>query len=530
MVDKDSLELEVANFGPIVDGRIDLRPLTVFVGPSNTGKSYLAILIYALHRFFASGMSGRMRDRAHLASGSESPKDTIDGIEAVWEWANEIFKGTIISSTDEPIRNLGLRDLDPYESPLTIPPKVTQAIQFQLDQQATALAEEITRCFGTAALKELVRKGKSERAGVTVRRVFNEARSVGFEHDLSLRPLKLGSVLADELLLTPNDEMSHRRFLWGLEESLPELERILDELEQSGPFRRHRPQPPYRYARLMDSLIDLMLPQIVGILHSRAYYLPADRTGVMHAHNVVVSALIERASMAGLRQAPKTPTLSGVLADFLEQLIGIDSNPHPRRKSRASLVAQIEDVILKGAVLMETGEAAGYPRFTYRPEGWGESLPLMNASSMVSELAPVVLFLRHLVEPGDLLIIEEPESHLHPAMQVEFTRQIADLVRAGIRVLVTTHSEWVLEELSNVVLASAVPKSRREAAKDNGVALKRSEVGVWAFKPNKRPKGTKIEEIQLSASGDLYSASFDDVSVETYNKWVRLGNLVGDDA
>ena len=26
--------------------------MTVFVGPSNTGKSYLAILIYALHSFF----------------------------------------------------------------------------------------------------------------------------------------------------------------------------------------------------------------------------------------------------------------------------------------------------------------------------------------------------------------------------------------------------------------------------------------------------------------------------------------------
>ena len=50
---QDSLELEVTNFGPIVEAKIDLRPLTVFVGPSNTGKSYLAILIYALHRFFS---------------------------------------------------------------------------------------------------------------------------------------------------------------------------------------------------------------------------------------------------------------------------------------------------------------------------------------------------------------------------------------------------------------------------------------------------------------------------------------------
>ena len=34
----DALEFQVSNFGPIVDATIELRPLTVFVGPSNTGK------------------------------------------------------------------------------------------------------------------------------------------------------------------------------------------------------------------------------------------------------------------------------------------------------------------------------------------------------------------------------------------------------------------------------------------------------------------------------------------------------------
>ena len=95
--------------------------------------------------------------------------------------------------------------------------------------------------------------------------------------------------------------------------------------------------------------------------------------------------------------------------------------------------------------------AINYPLFSYRPDGWKYDLPLMNASSMVSELAPVVLYLRHMVGPGNVLIIEEPELHLHPAMQVEFTRQLATLVDAGVRVLVTTHSEWVLEELANIV-------------------------------------------------------------------------------
>ena len=44
------VQLEVRGFGPIAEAEVDLRPLTVFVGPSNAGKTYLATLIYALHR------------------------------------------------------------------------------------------------------------------------------------------------------------------------------------------------------------------------------------------------------------------------------------------------------------------------------------------------------------------------------------------------------------------------------------------------------------------------------------------------
>ena len=48
--DSPSVCISVENFGPIECGSIGLRPLNVFVGPSNTGKTYLAVLIYALHR------------------------------------------------------------------------------------------------------------------------------------------------------------------------------------------------------------------------------------------------------------------------------------------------------------------------------------------------------------------------------------------------------------------------------------------------------------------------------------------------
>ena len=41
------------------------------------------------------------------------------------------------------------------------------------------------------------------------------------------------------------------------------------------------------------------------------------------------------------------------------------------------------------------------------------------SSSMVKELAPLVLYLRYLAKPDELVIIDEPEMNLHPAAQVQ---------------------------------------------------------------------------------------------------------------
>ena len=42
------LKVSVKDFGPVIEGTVDLKPLTLFVGPSNAGKSYLAMLVYSL--------------------------------------------------------------------------------------------------------------------------------------------------------------------------------------------------------------------------------------------------------------------------------------------------------------------------------------------------------------------------------------------------------------------------------------------------------------------------------------------------
>ena len=42
------MNMKIRNFGPIKKADIDIAPLTIFVGPNSSGKSYSALLIHTL--------------------------------------------------------------------------------------------------------------------------------------------------------------------------------------------------------------------------------------------------------------------------------------------------------------------------------------------------------------------------------------------------------------------------------------------------------------------------------------------------
>ena len=75
----------------------------------------------------------------------------------------------------------------------------------------------------------------------------------------------------------------------------------------------------------------------------------------------------------------------------------------------------LEREVLDGQIRVKRAPAGGYPDFVYQPRKSKEIIRLARASSMVTELAPiVVVFLRGVIARGDMLIIDEPEAHLHP--------------------------------------------------------------------------------------------------------------------
>lgn len=502
----NNIELEVSDFGPIVKAKLDLRPLTVFVGPSNTGKSYLAILIYAMQRYF---------------SDLALPYGLHRSLRSFWEgWSPdlEMLPEECITALVEMAKHrTATEETSPERDRIVIPAPVLDFIRPRLDEQGSEIGSEIGRAFGSADnISSLVRKGSRKGAHVVFRRQDSKDL-VPFEQRLTLKANRAKfstSVPAgNEIAIDPKNEVVPE-YLGHLAVMLANTQHDID-----GSFRN------ILVPQLMESLARLTLCHVVGPLQLPAFYLPADRTGVMHAHSAVVSAALGSAPMAGLRPAARTSLLSGVLSDFLQQLIELDRPPYRRRRRGQGLDKQIEKAILKGSINVERSKLIDYPHFTYRPEGWKQHLPLMRASSMVSELAPVVLFLRYMVRRNSVLIVEEPESHLHPEMQVEFTRQLAAMVHSGIRVIVTTHSEWVLEELSNLVLASKVSKKRRKGLSSGSVALAPNEVGAWLFQQKKRPRGSVVTELELERSG-LYSSSFDSVAAATHNEWARIADLI----
>ena len=506
--------LAVADFGPIVEATIDLRPLTVFVGPSNTGKSYLAILIYALHRFFGDRRYAEpwarrrlpfYRHRRHrsLDKMSNLPKEALD---AVFRWAEEVSNK---AAGAEPSENIDA----------TLPERVADLIRpflNDVDDFGSAFDGEITRCFGVEESKDLIRRSCNTNARITLRRDVSEVSEhrPPFEYEFTMT--RAGSRLTSSIPAeTP----------LRIKGTDPEFFRLFPYMMKPPLGSEDDDDRGFLARRLIDTLANLLVPYTVGPVSRPVHYLPADRTGVMHAHRVVVSSLIGRASRAGLRRDAPLPVLSGVLADFLEQLIELGDVPGRRRKSGNNLAERLEAEILEGAVRSERSET-GYPSFYYRPDGWKGDLPLMNTSSMVSELAPVVLYLRHVVQHDDVLIIEEPESHLHPAMQVAFTRLLAAAVRSGIRIIVTTHSEWVLETLANLVRLSGVPKSRRRGIDGADLALTPNEVGAWWFKPKKRPKGSVVEEIPLDMESGTFPAGYGEITESLYNDWAKISNRI----
>ena len=464
------VDIKVKNFGPIEKAEIDLRPLTVFVGESNTGKTYLAALIYALHQCFEGISKFPWAD--YVASYFSYVRRVRD--RQPQELEQEILE--VLEKLNTPKRPFKFSDL-PQQIYAVLASGFTDQEDFE---------NELERCFDLESASKLIRFTGSPDNEMKVSLSVRE----GDQTCWSFEAWDTGSGLttdgytnSDLILFNTKDPMGKTEF-----NKTSDVERLFQTLSEQ------------RW-RTVDS-----------------YYLPAARSGIMESRDVLATALIKRATRIGLDRL-EVSTFSGMIGDFLEQIFQYKGRKGP--SSRISRVAeQLETELLEGKIEVNRPASEAYPEFLYRPDQAKEGLRMSHASAMVSELAPFVLFLRGIVKQGDLLIIEEPESHLHPGAQTKIAQTLARLVRAGVHVMITTHSNYLLQQIGNLIREGELRK-RGASTSESSDWLKAEEVGAWSFHKNK-----PVTELPFDLVEGIEPEDHLDIAEDLYNRSAGLQNRI----
>jgi predicted ATPase len=480
------LELAVKNFGPLRSAKVEIKPLTIFVGPNNSGKSYLAMLLYSLCG----------------AQYSESPVSTFQ-LRRYWEKKTSKRARTDI---DQKVRNwlVEFRQRSPQERHIVfgdLPEPLQDVLEEVGDEYfrrfAVSLSQELRRCFG-AEIPDLVSHGQ----GIAK-----------FSVDFSQSELPWSvSAVSEKANLHVN------RVMLSYAKQNFNIRPLLRELDQEG-----RQQIP-------DRMVYQAISQLSRTLNNslpRAYYLPAARSGILQSHKALASVIIRQAPLAGLRRLD-VPQVSGVIADFISELLLADEESlygevfderEPDEKV-ARIGEELEERVLSGSVVLEK-KVSGYPEIYYQVGKY--RFPLYRTSSMVSEVAPVALLLKEKVSPGDLLIIEEPESHLHPANQLKFARAVVALVRCKVNVLLTTHSDYFLSQLGNFVrLGEKTQEDRKQLGFGKGEFLDASEVSGYLIQPGSRGLGSSAVPLKIDSSVGISETVFANVAESLYEETWKI--------
>lgn len=204
-------------------------------------------------------------------------------------------------------------------------------------------------------------------------------------------------------------------------------------------------------------------------------YFPTTRTGFLLTYkDLIRSALQQRFSMD---KAAKN-LLTKPAADFLSILSGLQADMTFPKDLK--MIRFIEEHIISGHI--QTSDSL-MPDFEYLPDKTQKRLPMYVSSAVVTETAPLLLILKDYPFFGSLMI-EEPEISLHPQLQWEMARLLIRLTNSRIPVVITTHSDIILQHVNNMIKAYEMQRKDRffkETGYEKEDLLSRELTAVYQF-------------------------------------------------
>ena len=168
----------------------------------------------------------------------------------------------------------------------------------------------------------------------------------------------------------------------------------------------------------------------------------------------------------------------------------------------------------------------------FKPARQRLKLTMDESSSAVRSLLDIGFYLRHVAEPGQLLMVDEPELNLHPENQRRIARLLARLVNVGVKVFVTTHSDYIIKELNTLIMLNHDKPHLKRIARDNGYQgaelIKSDQVRVYMAQEDlmpleegqkRRRKGHTLVPADIDPVFGIEVPKFDD-TIDSMN-WIQ---------
>ncbi|NIM17200.1 MAG: AAA family ATPase [Candidatus Aminicenantes bacterium] len=408
-------KIKIFNFGPIKKFEFDLsKDLVIAYGKNNIGKSYAMSIVYLLLKHLlkiknyhlAELIRSEVTDEKNNIFAEEAPKGKEFNIT---DRVNDIIKNSMNTAIADILENSFINTFGELADVKNYRSKHTPLIQLNFLNQTIQL---------TVGRKIRVKQFSSGKEIIV--KISEGKDTYRYDED--------------------------KYFLFG--SSIPAFAETLHTIIRD------------RYRELLEGIKAEI---------SDVYFLPASRSGLYTGSESFFPIIAELSKKrAYITEKIELPEMAEPIADYILRLSEIDKRP-TRSKSLMDIARRIEKNILKGEVSFDTDKK----RLTYSPENSSLVLKMNAASSMVSELSPIVAFLKYILGknskgPGKnshpnakpIIFIEEPEAHLHPEAQVQLAEIFVELIHAGIKLIISSHSNYIFNKLSNMVISKALDLNR----------------------------------------------------------------------
>ena len=477
-----SVTVEVANVGPIRHAHLSIGELNVLIGPNDTGKTFFATVV---HRLFVSRFEAYFPKRI--------PAETIpDPIFDFLEQSQALLLRDEAQATDTDF----LIDDDTRAW-------ANQVNESTLQRYGVALRRAIAYAYGVP-IDKLLRQPDSYGENESFVSVENSSPrwSVKIPMDVRVEPVTT----------CPNPDKWIRR-VFNLEDIHP-ISRFLDPLLLIE--KENNIAPRQRIERICELLLyqrgdtTLFREWPVECLH-----LPSERGGIMQSYRAITSAALRKVSVAGIEPIEIEP-LDGTCRDFLSFVVSPESPM--ANESFADLASEVEKQ-LRAEINVSKSPTGIDQIVVTTPEG---EFQLNQSSSMLSELTALLLALKHRLDPGDYLTIDEPEAHLHPEMQIEVAKLLVNLASAGLTVTLTTHSDYFLEQVNNTIRSSQLMIDASDDDMPLGPRISYDRVRALSF--TRGDDGCSAEDTMGDVVDPIREDTFTAASRHQYNESVPLIN------